>query len=619
MNAVAPTAAEPGALQLFVRRAADMLASAATAAEVLDARDHAALIYDAAKRAARLARAKGAHDEVVAAAYRAQADALEIESLAKRRLADEYDAAQARGEVAKGRPKSVPGENTFQATAEEIGLTRKQIFDARQIRDAVVQDPGVVRRVLDDMLANGDEPTRAAVRRLVVEPLRANLRAAIGTDSATAEERGNNLYETPAEATRALLALESFRIDVWEPACGRGAISRLLEDAGYEVFLSDLVDYGTADRHGEVQRVDSFLDVGPDYWLPDGPRQGGADIITNPPYGQVLNAFVARALRVHRPRKMALLLNLNFLCGFDDPDRNFAMDDNPPARILIFTRRLPMMHREGWAGPKAESRMNTAWFVWEQDADGCYAGPTTVHRVDWKEFEEAPAREPAVRTQSAEAAADSPPVSLASVTEDELTEYKALSAIDAGVTIAGPIIVDIGRRGLAVFGDGELSRDVLTAEGQVRLLELERRVSAASDGDAVTIARKSAGPTADAALRAPRLPPAPLKETVEYTVGGMRKTAYAWFGVSPRADGTFAISGRYEVVGLQDGHFGPEGRFDSFAAALRAGLSAMRDGLGAAAELPSATAKQHTALKHGLAWIERQADVWGLALGEVPA
>lgn len=35
---------------------------------------------------------------VLAAAHRAQADVLEIESIAKRRLADEYDAAQDRGE-----------------------------------------------------------------------------------------------------------------------------------------------------------------------------------------------------------------------------------------------------------------------------------------------------------------------------------------------------------------------------------------------------------------------------------------------------------------------------------------------------------------------------------------
>jgi hypothetical protein len=40
--------------------------------------------YDAAKKAARLGKAKQAHDELIAAAYRAQADALEIEAQAKR-------------------------------------------------------------------------------------------------------------------------------------------------------------------------------------------------------------------------------------------------------------------------------------------------------------------------------------------------------------------------------------------------------------------------------------------------------------------------------------------------------------------------------------------------------
>ncbi|MGY4286143.1 hypothetical protein ACVWXO_005363 [Bradyrhizobium sp. LM2.7] len=65
------------------------------------ARDRAIVADTAAKLQARLAKAKKAHDELIAAAYRAQADALDIEAQAKRRLADEYDAAQARGEVAK--------------------------------------------------------------------------------------------------------------------------------------------------------------------------------------------------------------------------------------------------------------------------------------------------------------------------------------------------------------------------------------------------------------------------------------------------------------------------------------------------------------------------------------
>lgn len=69
---------------------------------------------------------------------------------AKRRLADEYDAAQERGEVANNGGKrgnqfaSVPRENT--ATAADIGLSRKDIHEARIIRDAENVDPGIVRR-----------------------------------------------------------------------------------------------------------------------------------------------------------------------------------------------------------------------------------------------------------------------------------------------------------------------------------------------------------------------------------------------------------------------------------------------------------------------------------------
>jgi hypothetical protein len=92
---------------------------------------------------------------------------------------------------------------------------------------------------------------------------------------------------------------------------------------------------------------------------------------------------------------MALLLNLNFLCGFADDDRNFVMDDCPPARVHVFARRLPMMHRDGWDGEKASSRMNTAWFVWELQDDGTYGDSTTIRRVDWKDFIPAETAQPA--------------------------------------------------------------------------------------------------------------------------------------------------------------------------------------------------------------------------------
>lgn len=179
MTALAPIPLAGENLPGLIDRAATMLASAKTAAEVLEAREAAGLAYDVAKRAARLKNAKAAHDDLVAAAHRAQADALEIEAAAKRRLADEYDAAQERGEIARlGTNQSdlgVSGGNTRPSTAADIGLSRKAIHDARLIRDAEAADPGLVRRTLDERLERGEEPTRSAVRRAAEDRLQRSL------------------------------------------------------------------------------------------------------------------------------------------------------------------------------------------------------------------------------------------------------------------------------------------------------------------------------------------------------------------------------------------------------------------------------------------------------------
>ena len=172
-TAAAVTRAE--ALPRLIERAAAALAKATSAAEVLEARDAAALAYDAAKATARFAKAKQAHDQIIAACHRAQADALDIEAAAKCRLADEYDAAQERGEVVgpKGGNPDLPNRSTPErlASVEDIGLTRKQVHEARKIRDAEKQQPGVIRKVLDKRLAAGQEPTRAHVNRVVDEVL----------------------------------------------------------------------------------------------------------------------------------------------------------------------------------------------------------------------------------------------------------------------------------------------------------------------------------------------------------------------------------------------------------------------------------------------------------------
>jgi hypothetical protein len=77
--------------------------------------------------------------------------ALGAPALAQCRLADEYDAAQARGEVASshdggrsGAKRSRP--EHLKPTAVEVGLTGKQVYEFRKIRDAEQRMPGMVRQ-----------------------------------------------------------------------------------------------------------------------------------------------------------------------------------------------------------------------------------------------------------------------------------------------------------------------------------------------------------------------------------------------------------------------------------------------------------------------------------------
>jgi len=77
---------------------------------------------------------------------------------------------QERGEVVGrngGGDTTVPIRNA--ATAADIGISRKDIHEARIIRDAERENPGIVREALDEALNSGEEPTKAKVRRAVLQ------------------------------------------------------------------------------------------------------------------------------------------------------------------------------------------------------------------------------------------------------------------------------------------------------------------------------------------------------------------------------------------------------------------------------------------------------------------
>ena len=158
-------------LPTLIDRATSALENARTSAEVLEARDLARVAYDAAKSSARMHRANQAHDSLIADVHRAQANALAIRARAEMRLAEEYDAAQERGEVAgiggnRGN-QFASVDNANAATAADLGLRRDEIHEARKLRDAERDDPGLVARTIDGMIERGEEPTSAALRREV--------------------------------------------------------------------------------------------------------------------------------------------------------------------------------------------------------------------------------------------------------------------------------------------------------------------------------------------------------------------------------------------------------------------------------------------------------------------
>lgn len=83
----------------------------------------------------------------------------------KRCAAVAYDAAQQRGEVAgprDGNSGRSGGERPAPVT--DLGLTRQAIHEAGQLCDAEAAYPGAIRRALDARLAQGREPTKAAMR-----------------------------------------------------------------------------------------------------------------------------------------------------------------------------------------------------------------------------------------------------------------------------------------------------------------------------------------------------------------------------------------------------------------------------------------------------------------------
>lgn len=168
------------------------------------------------------------------------------------------------------------------------------------------------------------------------------------TTKRSADLDGPDFYPTPKWATYALIDNERFKGGIWEPACGDGAMSEVLEQSGNAVISSDLYDRG----YGEIGH--NFI----------GTQRRHANIITNPPYNSAEN-FVATAIK-QADQKFALLLRLAFLEGANRANTIFGK--TPPSRVWIFSERITFYMKGAVAAGSGTTAY--AWFVWDKAHTG---------------------------------------------------------------------------------------------------------------------------------------------------------------------------------------------------------------------------------------------------------
>lgn len=160
----------------------------------------------------------------------------------------------------------------------------------------------------------------------------------IGANSSFGRNEAD-FYPTPPECTLALLEHWHPFGTIWEPACGDGAIARVLNEAGHRVISSDLHDRGYGDWTGD--------------FLNDPPRMSFDAIVTNPPFN-VAEPFIRTAASFGVP--FAMLLKSVY---WHAATRSKLFAETRPEMVIAMTWRPSFDLRRG-----TSPTMDVIWTVW---------------------------------------------------------------------------------------------------------------------------------------------------------------------------------------------------------------------------------------------------------------
>lgn len=162
-------------------------------------------------------------------------------------------------------------------------------------------------------------------------------------------------FPTPPWATRALMehvikpsefGYGIHRASVWEPACGRGFMSRPLSEYFLSVMSTDVADYGWEGQFGICDYTSEKFEPNDIEW-----------VVTNPPFKRA-HDFIDRGARAGR--SVAVLVRTSFVEGVRRYNQLYK--DNPPDIIGQFSERVPMV--KGRVDKNASTATAYCWLVW---------------------------------------------------------------------------------------------------------------------------------------------------------------------------------------------------------------------------------------------------------------
>ena len=175
------------------------------------------------------------------------------------------------------------------------------------------------------------------------------------------DRQEDDYYATPPRAIDDLLSKITLDKNIWEPACGGGALSDKLIELGYNVTATDIKDRG-------AKKFDKVFD-----FLKEETQPVNCDIVTNPPY-KLATEFVTKALNtVTVGNKVCYFLKIQFLEGAKRYEELYK--HNELKYVFVYSKRISTA-KNGEFEKYKSTAMCHAWFVWEKG----YKGKPTI---DW--------------------------------------------------------------------------------------------------------------------------------------------------------------------------------------------------------------------------------------------